>query len=217
MFGMGGNVLRTLCAGFYFLLAATLSADVVTLKSGSPLMGTVVSVNSKSVTLKTARDTRVLPRSDVVRIDFGTNLVTGIDGDVYTNASYGLKMKAPTGWNFSMQPGLDVTATNGIGVLFVKALPSEGSELEEGMIKGAIGGMLANVPDAHADTSEEITWGGRKCKKVDVHASSLEMTIIFVKLPTHFLMVGFGVPPDQAVRLPGILPQWEKGFQIIAG
>lgn len=194
---------------------AAVRGDVVTLKDGPPVAGEVVAVSKKTVTVKTKKETRVIPRSAVVRVDFGTDLVTGIVGKVYTNADYRIRLTAPEGWSFSEQPGLDVAAQKGNGVLFVKALPSEGPSLEEGMIRGAIGGMVANVPDAKADPTEEISWAGGKARRVKVHSSQMEMVIVFIHRPGHMLMLGLGIPPAEVAQLAAMLPDWEKGFQAV--
>ena len=199
------------------LLAGLCAArgDVVTLKNGPPVAGEILSVNKKTVTVRTGTETRVIPRSAVVRVDFGTDLVTGIAANVYTNAEYRIRLTAPEGWTFSEQPGLDVAAQKGNGVLFVKALPSEGASLEEGMIRGAIGGMLANVPDAKADATEEISWAGGKARRIKVHSVQMEMVIIFIHRPGHMLMLGLGVPPAEVAQLASMLPEWEKAYRVV--
>ncbi len=191
------------------------AGDVVTLREGPPVAGEVVSVNKKSVTVKTRTETRVIPRSSVVRVEFGTNLVTGLTGNVYTNADFRIRLTAPEGWSFSQQPGLDIAAEKGNGVLFLKALPSEGPSLEEGMIRGAIGGMLANVPDAKADSTEEITWAGEKARRIKVHSAQMEMVIVFIHRPGHMVMLGLGIPPAEVARLASMLPEWEKAYQVV--
>jgi hypothetical protein len=204
-----------LAALLLVLAAGGALADVVTVKDGPAVAGSVVSVDRKSVTVKTKSQTRVIPRSSVLRVDFGTDLITGLAGNSYTNADYRVRLTAPAGWSFSEQPGLDISAQKGNGVLFLKAIPSAGPSLEEGMIQGAIGGMLANVPDAKTDPTEEIKWGGLAARKVKVHSAQLEMVIVFIHRPGHMVMLGLGVPPAEVATLPPMIADWEKGFQTI--
>lgn len=203
-------------AGLGVAFAAGIAfGDVVMLKEGPPVTGDVVSVDRKSVVVKSKSETRVIPRRAVARVEFGTSLVTGLEGNVYTNADYRVRLTAPSGWTFSRQPGLDITAEQGNGVLFLKALPNEGTALEEGMIKGAIGGMLANVPDAQAEASVETRWAGLPARKVAVHSSKLEMVIFFLQRRNSMVMIGLGVPPEEVSRLAAMIPLWEKSFQAI--
>ena len=67
------------------LLAAVASADLVTLKNGTRIEGTVVSMNADTGFVKSEAATQTINRAAARAIEFGHVLVTGVHEGTCTN------------------------------------------------------------------------------------------------------------------------------------
>ena len=198
------------------LVAASARADLVTLRQGPPVRGTVVSVDEKSLTIKTDSQLRVIDRSAVRKVEFGDVLVTGIRGREYVNADYRVRLAAPPEWVYRTEPGMDVTAVKGNVFLGMKGIALADAP-EDAVIRGSIGGMKATVQGASFGEPQPTTWAGSSAKKVSVKSKDVEGFVLYPQIPGHVVMMLFIArgPGPHSEELARAASDWEKGFRIV--
>jgi len=199
------------------LLAAAASADLLTLKNGSRIEGTVVAVNAESVLVKSEVASQTIDRAAVRSIEFGRVLLTGIDGSTYTNKDYRARFVAPAGWAIYAEPGLDFMAKKGDWVAFSRSLPLNG--MQDGgtsMLKGAIAGMVSSIPGSTPGAPEETKWGSLTATRVVMDSPQAKMLVLFIHFPEHFVMFAVGASPTEYEAAVQTLKDWEKGFSLVS-
>lgn len=206
---------RSWCFGL-LLVAATSTADMVTLKNGTQTQGAVVSVDAAFVIVESEVGTQKLNRSAVRSIEFGQVLVTGIKDSTFTSKEGRIRFVAPEGWALYKEPGLDFAAKKSQWFVMSRSLPLEGApDGGESLIKGAIAGMASNMAEATAGEPRSVTWGAQKATRVDISSPQMMLAVVFLHLPQHFVLFAAGAPPDEFAGSAAVLSEWEKGFSLI--
>jgi hypothetical protein len=194
--------------------AANLCGDVITPKKGPPFRGTVVSIDEKSVTVKTESETRVIERSAIRKIELGDALMTGMQGQEYTNADYRLRVSMPPGWAQVAQEASDFAARKSPCSVTFKGLSADESVAGEVVIKGAINGMKTNVPGSEFSNLVDTTFSGIEFRRSSLKAPTVSGVTLFCPRG-RYVMMFLTLSESKARSAEACLADWENKIRFV--
>ena len=195
------------------LFAATLYADVITPKQGAPFKGTVVSMDEKSVTIRTETETRVIDRSAVRKIELGDVLMTGMQGREYANADYRMRISVPAGWAVLPRGG-ELAARKAACSFVFQGMTAGDSEVVDAQVTGAINGMKGSVPGSEFSALVDTTFSGIQFRRASIKAPSGTGVVLFHARGSHLLM--FLILSESKERpAESCLAEWDTKIRLV--
>ncbi len=195
-------------------LTGSLCADVITPKKGAPFKGTVVSMDEKSVTVKTEDETRVIERSAIRKIEFGDVLMTGLQGREYTNADYRLRISVPQSWTPMSKGQGEFAARKNACSFTLQGLTAGDMVVADKQILGAINGMKSSVPGSEFTNLVDATFSGIPFRRTSVKSPSLDGVVLFATRGSHLVMF-LALSESKAQAAESCLADWDGKIRFV--